>query len=341
MKLSPNKQAVVSLKGKVIIDLASHYKNSLSDKISLFKSAISQSRLVSFDYYSDKGISKRLVEPYFITFKWSSWYIYGFCTSKKEFRLFKQNRLWNQLLSEEHFKPQDIPKDDCNKDFVKRVNELGFMSLSNILPGFPSLSEETPKELWHTGNYYTDPWCWKDRAAEEKQLAFGCILGGHKGFVSAEMYPYFYTLFQPQMSMEESWQEGIVSPAVWDLWRLFEEKTFLDTSDIRQEMGVTMKKGGSKVDNAIIELQKHYYITVAGSRRKLNKLSEPYGWAVNVYDKVDNWAPDAWIKNCNEINPDAARQKIIETGITISENVGEKDLMKFLVIKVHSNNRVI
>jgi predicted DNA-binding transcriptional regulator YafY len=116
MKLSPNKQAVVSLKDKVIIDLASHYKNSLSDKISLLKSAISQSRLVSFDYFSDKGVSKRLIEPYFITFKWSSWYIYGFCISKKEFRLFKLNRLWNHLLNEEHFEPRSIPIEDYNFD---------------------------------------------------------------------------------------------------------------------------------------------------------------------------------------------------------------------------------
>jgi len=220
------------------------------------------------------------------------------------------------------------------EDFLKRVNELGFMAFSNVLPGFPTLSEETPKELWHTGDYDTDPWCWKDRAAEEKQLAFGCILGGHKGFVSAEMYPYFYALFQPKISMEKRWEGGIVSSNEWNLWQLFEKKTLLNTGDIRQEMGVTEKKGGSKTDKAIIELQKHYYITVAGSRRKLNKLGEPYGWAANVYDKVDNWAPNDWIKNCDEIERDAAKQKIIETGISISKDVGEKDLVKLLAIKV-------
>ncbi|HEY5585300.1 MAG TPA: hypothetical protein VIK78_12540 [Ruminiclostridium sp.] len=219
-------------------------------------------------------------------------------------------------------------------NFLKRVNDLGFMALSNILPGFPSLSEETSKELWHTGDYDTDPWRWKDRAAEEKQLAFGCILGGHKGFVSVKMYPYFYALFQPQLSMEERWEEGIVSPVTWKLWQLFEKMTLLDTSDIRREMGVTIKKGASKVENAIIELQKHYYITVAGSRRKLNKLGEPYGWAANVYDKVDNWALKEWIKNCEDIEQDDARQRIIETGISISKDVGEKQIVKFLAIKI-------
>jgi hypothetical protein len=220
------------------------------------------------------------------------------------------------------------------QDFVKRVNELGFMALSNILPGFPSVVEETPKELWHTGDYDTDPWCWKDRAAEEKQFAFGCILGGHKGFVSAKMYPYFYALFQPQISMEERWEDGVVSSEVWNLWQLFEKKTLIHTGDIRRDLGVTMKKGGSKVDNAIIELQKRYYITVAGSRRKLNKLGQPYGWAANVYDKVENWAPKEWLQDCDEIKLAAARQKIIETGLAISKDVGEKDLVKLLALKV-------
>ncbi len=218
-------------------------------------------------------------------------------------------------------------------DFLKRVNELGFMAFSNVLSGFPTLSEETPKELWHTGDYDTDPWCWKDRAAEEKELAFGCILGGNKGFVSREMYPYFYALFQKQESIEEKWEYGLISPEVWRLWQLFEEKTLLNTSEIRQEMGVIKKEGAGKLDNAIIYLQKHYYITVAGSRRKKNKFGEPYGWPANVYDKAENWAPTGWLNDWEKVMPEEARQKIIETGLSISKGVEEKAIVKFLAIE--------
>lgn len=116
LKLSPNNKSVVSLKDNVIIDLASHYKNTLSDKISLFKTAISQNCLVSFEYYSQKGILKRRIEPYFITFKWSSWYIYGFCMTRREFRLFKLNRLWNQMLTDKCFVPREISNEECNLD---------------------------------------------------------------------------------------------------------------------------------------------------------------------------------------------------------------------------------
>ena len=36
------------------------------------------------------------------------------------------------------------------QDFLKRVDELGFMALSQTMPGLPSLVEETPENNWHT-----------------------------------------------------------------------------------------------------------------------------------------------------------------------------------------------
>ncbi len=217
-------------------------------------------------------------------------------------------------------------------EFINRVNELGFMALSNILPGLPSVVDETKKEAWHTGDLDTDPWQWKDRAAEEKQLAFGCILGGHKGFVSKRMYPYFYACFQPLESMGDRWQEGLVSQEVKQLWELFQTQTLLNTSDIRYQMGVG-KKGGSKVDNAIVELQKLYYITVAGNRRKLNKAGEPYGWPANVYDKVENWAPASWLKASRDLDKSEAGRYLINEGLKISHDVSEAKLRKALSIK--------
>lgn len=218
------------------------------------------------------------------------------------------------------------------EDFIERVNELGFMSFSNILPGLPSLPDETPKENWHTGNPETDPWCWKDKAAEEKQLAFGCILNGHKGFVSAHMYSLFYTAFHPKEHMEERRASGHISQAVWQLWQLFEENALLNTSVIRQAMGVTRKKGGSKVDRAIQELQKYYYITVAGSRRKTDKYGKPYGWPANVYDKVNNWIPSEWMKLNPSLSSEEAKEKILDCGIAISRNTNSKELAKKLSI---------
>jgi len=217
------------------------------------------------------------------------------------------------------------------EDFLDRVDELGFMALSNLIPGFPSLAEETLEESWHTSDPETDPWRWKDRAAEEKRLAFGSILGGHKGFVSASMYSLFYQGFHPQEHMEERRALGQVSQTVWQLWQLFEERTLLNTSDIRQAMGVTQKKGGSKVDKAIMELQQYYYLTVAGSRRKTNKYGQPYGWPANIYDRVENWVPEEWLKLNSGLGCEEERGRILDKGVAIS-NINRSGLAKALGI---------
>ena len=51
----------------------------------------------------------RHIEPYRLVFKWSSWYVFGYCLNRKDYRLFKLNRLWNITLSDYKFVPQKIP----------------------------------------------------------------------------------------------------------------------------------------------------------------------------------------------------------------------------------------
>ncbi len=108
-KLTKNSGAVVSLKENMIIDLSSHYKSSLSEKIASIKQAIFKSKLIAFDYYSEKGQSRRRIEPYCITFQWSAWYVFGYCLDRKDFRLFKLNRLWELEVLEKAFTPREIP----------------------------------------------------------------------------------------------------------------------------------------------------------------------------------------------------------------------------------------
>ena len=113
-KLAPNNKAVVSLKDNVIIDLSSHYKDSLSEKIALIKQAISDSRIISFDYYYSKGEIRRSIEPYFIEFRWNAWYVFGWCKLREDFRRFKLNRLWDLKLSVNKFSPRPVLAEKAN-----------------------------------------------------------------------------------------------------------------------------------------------------------------------------------------------------------------------------------
>jgi len=115
-KLSPKNEAVVSLKDNILIDLSSHYKSSLSEKITMLKRAISENKLVNFDYYSEKGQTNRTIEPYFLTFKWTAWYVFGYCTDKRDYRLFKLNRLWRHMILDDVFIPREIPVEELDFD---------------------------------------------------------------------------------------------------------------------------------------------------------------------------------------------------------------------------------
>ncbi len=111
-KLS-GKEARVVAEDTIIIDLASHYQAShyqasLSQKIALIKEAIRTKRILSFQYYYGKGEARRSIEPYRLVFKWSSWYVFGFCLKRQDYRLFKLNRLWDLQAGEDTFIPRKL-----------------------------------------------------------------------------------------------------------------------------------------------------------------------------------------------------------------------------------------
>lgn len=100
----------------IVIDLASHYQDSLTPKIQLLKEAIAQQLLVTFRYYAINGDHIRTVEPYRLVFKWSAWYVFGYCQKRADFRLFKLNRLWELALTAESYCPRSIPTQQLHFD---------------------------------------------------------------------------------------------------------------------------------------------------------------------------------------------------------------------------------
>ncbi|MCI8542153.1 MAG: WYL domain-containing protein [Lachnospiraceae bacterium] len=101
----------VSLADHTAIDLASHYKDDLASKLEQMKAAIQASRCISFRYYYEKGEADKLIEPCLLVFKWSDWYVFGFCRQRQDFRLYKLRRLWNLEVTQEPFSPREIPEE--------------------------------------------------------------------------------------------------------------------------------------------------------------------------------------------------------------------------------------
>lgn len=63
----------------MLIDLSSWYKDALVPRVELIRSAIDNCLELEFLYYSPSGESARTIEPYYLIFRWSSWYVWGWC----------------------------------------------------------------------------------------------------------------------------------------------------------------------------------------------------------------------------------------------------------------------
>ena len=91
-KISPGDQGV-SAGEHITVDLSGWSKAAVADKIGLIKSAMERQRRITFRYFSPGGESVRQVEPLRLLFRWSSWYLWGFCTERRDGRLFKLSRM--------------------------------------------------------------------------------------------------------------------------------------------------------------------------------------------------------------------------------------------------------
>ena len=117
-KLSAGSSDLMNGGQSVLIDLSSWYKDALAPKIELIRKAINTQMYLSFDYYSPSGESRRTIEPYYLIFRWSNWYVWGWCTARKDYRLFKLNRIDNICGSNDTFNKRTAPLPDLRTERI-------------------------------------------------------------------------------------------------------------------------------------------------------------------------------------------------------------------------------
>ncbi|MGE4508283.1 MAG: helix-turn-helix transcriptional regulator [Eubacteriaceae bacterium] len=106
----------------ILIDLSSWYKETLAPKIELIRMAIEEERVLCFRYFSASSEGQREVEPYFLIFRWASWYLWGWCQKRKDYRLFKLNRMEELFMAQHSFKKRDVKIPDLNNDRIFPAN---------------------------------------------------------------------------------------------------------------------------------------------------------------------------------------------------------------------------
>jgi predicted DNA-binding transcriptional regulator YafY len=94
----------------LFIDLAPAER--VRERIGLIRRGIEERRLVSFSYVDAGGKSSdRSAESLAIVFIWQAWYLYAWCHSRSDYRLFKIARMNDLKLLPERFPPREIDLD--------------------------------------------------------------------------------------------------------------------------------------------------------------------------------------------------------------------------------------
>lgn len=113
-KLSAGTSGLLAGDQHILIDLSSWYKETLAPKFELIHAAIGGAERLAFTYYSPKGESERVIEPYYLLFQWANWYVWGWCTQRKDFRLFKLNRISGLRMTGERFEKRQVGRPDLS-----------------------------------------------------------------------------------------------------------------------------------------------------------------------------------------------------------------------------------
>lgn len=114
-KISLDDAAAVNVDNHIIIDLSNWDKSAVSDKIELIKAAMEKNKKVAFRYFSQKGEGQRVIEPYHLVFQWSDWYVWGYCTQREDYRMFKLTRMTELILTDEKNSERIVPEYICKK----------------------------------------------------------------------------------------------------------------------------------------------------------------------------------------------------------------------------------
>lgn len=109
-KLSLGNSSILKSNQHIVIDLSSWYKVSLAPKIELIQIAIDRKERIKFQYYAPDKEGEREIEPYLLVFQWASWYVWGYCVDRQDYRMFKLNRMIEIERTKEQFEKRELPE---------------------------------------------------------------------------------------------------------------------------------------------------------------------------------------------------------------------------------------
>jgi len=95
------------------------------DALPQLRTAITERRIVRFDYVSGKSErTTREMEPVKLHFKFGTWYLYGYCRTRQDYREFRLSRMMNLSLTQRTFTPHPEPEEAGSSGSQDQVEEV-------------------------------------------------------------------------------------------------------------------------------------------------------------------------------------------------------------------------
>lgn len=116
---------------ELVIDLNPWNSNQhIKERLAVIKNAISEKRVIEFYYINLKHEKlTRRVEPISLVLKGTTWYLYGYCLLRNDYRIFRLSRMKNLSITADIFNPRAKGYKEFEKesDWFKTTNLVNFV----------------------------------------------------------------------------------------------------------------------------------------------------------------------------------------------------------------------
>ena len=121
----------LAVTGNIIVDGGVWGDNgAFSDKMRACERAVNECACVQIDYISRDGEhSRRIIDPHVLILKRNVWYVYAFCHTKQDWRIFKIGRIKNLWFTGSHFEKKNISRDDIPLNFSYSSDDMTDITL--------------------------------------------------------------------------------------------------------------------------------------------------------------------------------------------------------------------
>jgi hypothetical protein len=149
------------------------------------------------------------------------------------------------------------------------------------------------------------------------------------GYITREFYPYFLALRRGGLAFEDAYADGLISNHAKRIYDLICEYGELPLHEIKA-FGGLRRDEKSKFDSALTELQMRLYLTICGTRRRLNAKGLAYGWETTMFCTTERfWEHTDVFARAAKMTEADAYAAIRERVLKLNPNADEKRMRKF------------